>query len=407
MRYKTIGQMNDKISILGFGAMRLPLKSPNTADIDEEKAAGMMLDAIDSGVNYIDTAYLYHGGNEKKRIGGASEEFVGNLLAGKYGYPKKMEKNGQKDPETLRKSVFLATKLPTYMLETKKDCEHFFEIQLQKLKTDYIDFYLLHDIKKKSWQTVLDLDVLSFMESLKQDGKIKYIGFSFHDDIGLFKEVIDAYKWDFCQIQYNYIDTDYQAGEAGLEYAHQKNIPVFIMEPLKGGRLSMEPPKDIKKIMKESHRNWTPAEWSLRFLWGDPRITMILSGMTKPEHVFENIKIAGDNETHFTDRDRKIIENIQRAYAQKNMIGCTDCKYCMPCPSGVDIPKNISYVEEIDLYGPAPGVFSNYVWSMSKDVAASNCIDCGLCLDKCPQAIDIPFIMKRAEQIFEKKGKYI
>lgn len=396
MHYRKIGNKGDEISILGFGSMRLPIKGSNF-EIDEEKASKMLIYAIENGVNYIDTAYFYHSGDEKYDFGGFSEIFIGNFISGKYGFPENLP---EKTPESFRENIFIATKLPIYLIESKDDALKIFNTQLKKLKTDYIDFYLLHDVKRSSWKTVLDYDLISFLKELKKEGKINYIGFSFHDDFELFKEVIDSFDWDFCQIQYNYVDTKYQAGEAGLNYAHSKEIPVFIMEPLKGGRLSGEPFPEIRDLMGKSENKRSPTEWGLRFLWDNPKVTMLLSGMSEPEHVFENVKIAKEDKK-LNLEEIKIMKEIQKIYDNKNMIGCTDCKYCMPCAAGVDIPKNIKFVEEFDLYGLVAGVLWSYKREIKKDIAGSNCIDCGHCLDKCPQEIDIPYIMKRSEEIFE------
>ncbi|MBO4302781.1 aldo/keto reductase [Methanosarcinaceae archaeon] len=387
------------MSILGFGAMRLPVKGLYADEIDEEKAASMTFEAVEAGVNVIDTAFPYHesdnpdsgfpGGRDPE--GGESERFLGRLFSGKYG-----------GPENLRDRILLSTKLPVFRLTSAEDCSRFLDIQLKKLQTDHIDFYLVHSLDKDSWEKVLRFGVLDFLTEARRSGKIRHIGFSFHDEYPLFHEILNAYDWEFCLLQYNYMDTDRQAGIKGLHEAAEKGLGIMVMEPLKGGRLAKEQPYSVQRIMSESGKNRSPAEWALRFVYAEPAVSIVLSGMSEPEQVTENLRIAASvDEVIFTEEDRETVRRIREYYESCSIIGCTGCNYCAPCPSGVAISLNMMFLEDVALYGPTPGVFGDFGWMVPEDVRASKCIGCGLCLDRCPQAIDIPEMMKKAAETFE------
>lgn len=391
MIYKKFGKTGETVSVLGFGAMRLPLKGAFPNEIDEEKAAAMIFEAVENGVNVIDTAFPYHSPENDDGSGGESERFLGKLFAGELG-----------GPDDLRERILLSSKLPSFLLTGPEDAARFLDIQLKKLRTDHIDFYMVHNISAQTWQNVRDFGVWDFLLEKKAEGKIRHIGFSFHGDYPLFSEILGKYDWDFCLLQYNYMDDDKQAGARGIQEAAYKGLGVMVMEPLKGGRLAREPPTEIQKIMDASGRSRTAAEWALRFVWDNPNVSIVLSGMSEPEQVSENLRIAEKLEDEpFTDEDRETVRKMRAYYDGCSVIGCTGCDYCAPCPAGVAISLNMKFLEDVAVYGPTPGVFGDYGWMVPEDVRGSKCIECGQCLDKCPQAIDIPGMMKKAAETFE------
>ena len=325
MYYRDFGNLGFKVSTFGMGCMRLPLQvlpdgSTDSSKIDEAEAIKMIHYAIDHGVNYIDTAYGYHGGN--------SEIVTGKAL-----------KNGY------REKVKLATKLPVWYANSYDDFERLLDEQLAKLQVDYIDFYLLHALNKSRWEKIKNLNVISFLEKAVASGKIKYPGFSFHDDLSAFKSIIDDYDWKMCQIQLNFIDEDYQAGVEGLRYAGSKGIPVVIMEPLKGGRLARNIPGDIRNLWDSYHVKRSPVEWAFRWLYNFPEVTVILSGVSTMEQLKENIEIfskAAPNS--MTEEELNIVDKVKALYESKTRVGCTACNYCMPCPSGWIFPEYSAYI---------------------------------------------------------------
>ena len=368
MQMREIEKNGDKISALGFGAMRLPTK---TGRIDKESAKKLLYDAIDNGVNFIDTAYPYHGG--------ASESFLGEILQGEY-----------------RKKVKLCTKMPSWFIKKYEDMEKYLEIQLEKLQTDYIDYYLVHSLGKGSFEKLKELGVFEFLEDAKAKGKIKNIGFSFHDNVNSFKEIIDAYNWDACLIQYNYLDEQTQAGTEGLKYAHSKGVAVFIMEPLKGGLLAGKVPERTLKIWDKSQVKRSPADWALRWVLNHPEVTCVISGMGDEEQIKENLKVA--NETlpnSLTGDELKLYDEVKEVYEDLMAVDCTGCGYCMPCPRGVDIPRcfeiynhkymfNEGFRASFLYLGQLGGVMGDH------ETHAGLCTDCGKCVKACPQKIDIP-----------------
>jgi predicted aldo/keto reductase-like oxidoreductase len=366
MQYRKFGKTNFQSSILGFGCMRFPTLNKK---IDQEKSKKMIYYAIDHGVNYLDTAYPYHEGE--------SEAFLGKILTGDY-----------------RKKVKIATKLPCWLVEKKADFNKFLNEQLARLKTEHIDFYLLHGLYSDRWEKMLKLGALDFCEKAITDGRIGHIGFSFHGTPDLFIEIIDTYNnWTMCLMQYNYMNEHLQAGTRGLKHAAAKGLAVVIMEPLLGGLLA-RPPADIKKVFKEENRN--PVQMALNWIWNKPEVTTILSGMSSMEHVKQNIKLAeGATADMLSTEEMNLITKVHDMYKSVDPIPCTKCRYCMPCPNGVDIPRNFElYNLAITFKEPMLGK-SHYNWHTPVSEQAGSCISCGVCEPECPQKIKISEWMPR------------
>ncbi|MFR3500009.1 MAG: aldo/keto reductase, partial [Paraclostridium bifermentans] len=348
MRYREFGKTGEKVSILGFGCMRFPQID---GKIDEEKTIEMVRYAIDNGVNYIDTAYPYHNGE--------SEIVVGKIL--KDGY---------------RERVNLATKLPSWEINSREDMDKYFNEQLKKLQTEQIDFYLIHALDKGLWENLVENNIFDFLNEIKKSKKVRYVGFSFHDKYEVFKEIIDSYDWDFTQVQYNYLDEEYQAGTKGLEYASKKDMGVIIMEPLRGGKLANNLPNDILEIINKSDSKKSPAQWAFKFLYNKPEIGIVLSGMSNMEQVIDNIRIC--NEDGVADsmnlENEKVIEALRDTLKSKIKINCTDCKYCMPCPNGVNIPACFECLNNSSMFNDIEGIKNNmYKYLIEQDADASKC----------------------------------
>jgi len=383
--YRNFGNTCEKVSILGFGCMRLPVLDFNPTKINIPLATEMLQYAIDNGVNYIDTAYPYHGISVTE--GGMSEIFVGNVLNDGY-----------------RDDVYLSTKLPSWSVQKKEDFDYYLNKQLERLQTDRIDFYLLHGLGVNTWDTLKKLDVFEFLDSAIDDGRIGYAGFSFHDEVKLFKEIVDSYNWSFSLIQYNYMDQEFQAGKEGLEYAASKNMGIAIMEPLKGGCLSNNIPLDIQAIWDGFKVKRSPAEWALRYLWDKPEINVVLSGMSNMEQVLENVKIANDGFVNILgDEEKDLIGEVRDAYKERVHVSCTACGYCSPCPQGVDIPLNLSLLNDLYMYQNMEKPSGNYMFLNAKNASASFCDECGECEEKCTQNIQIRKYLKEARETFDKK----
>jgi predicted aldo/keto reductase-like oxidoreductase len=364
MKYVDFDKQKIKASRFGLGCMRFSrVKNDEGIEvIDEALAINIIRYAIDNGVNYIDTAYAYAG----------SEEVVGKAL--KDGY---------------REKALLATKLPPWEIHSYDDFRVVFNTHLQRLQTDYIDIYLLHCMNRENWDNVKKHNVLGFMDELYAEGKIKFKGFSFHGTVEIFKEIVDAYDWDMCQIQLNYLDQDYQAGLEGLRYATSKGISVVIMEPLKGGMLS-NVPDDIKSIMDKYPVKRSPSEWGFRWLYDMPEVSVILSGINTMDQLEENLRIFENSNINVLSKDeRDLISKVVNEYRSRLKVGCTGCKYCMPCPSGVNIPEIFKLYNDTSLFGTFnfKALYSLIATGAGRD--ASKCIECGNCESLCPQGIEI------------------
>lgn len=378
MQYRIMPGTNEKVSILGFGAMRLPLtdeKDPKA--IDEPLSISMIRSAIDGGVNYVDTAWPYHGER--------SEGVVGRAL-----------KDGYRD------KVFLADKLPTWKVEKAEDFDRFLDVQLERLATDRIDFYLVHALKRDWWEKMKNLDVGAFLERAKADGRIKHAGFSHHDDRNNFKDIVDGYDWSFCQIMYNYLDEHFQAGREGLEYAHGKGLGVVVMEPLRGGKLAGQMPPAIQAIWDEADVKRTPVDWALRWVWDHPEVSLVLSGMSAPVHVEENLAIAATAlPGAISESEHALIRRVKEAYKERLFVPCTTCGYCMPCPHGVNIPGVFGFVNNAHLFDHVEKSKETYPRLIAEGSRASDCTECGECEEKCPQGIPIRETLKDVAGLYE------
>jgi uncharacterized protein len=364
MQYRKFGNSDWQASALGFGCMRFPLKGTEASQIDETQASEMLAFAIENGVNYLDTAYPYHGGQ--------SEIFVGKFL-----------KNGYRD------KVKLATKLPTWLTKTQDDFDKYLNEQLDKLQTEHIDFYLLHALNANRWPNLMELGILEWSEKAIADGRIGHLGFSFHDNYDAFKMIVDAYdKWTFCQIQYNYMDIENQAGTRGLRYAASKGLAVIIMEPILGGRIAKSPPS-IKEIWDSAEIQREPADWALQWLWDQPEVSLVLSGMSNMQHVEENVASAAKSGISTLTMDElKLIGQVRDQYNELAPIPCTKCEYCLPCPNGVNIPRNFEIYNEGAMYSIEAAQTAYNQWFPVEE-NASNCLDCKDCEELCPQQIPI------------------
>ncbi len=383
MQYRKLGKIDFETSILGFGCMRFPTTDgiPPSKNIDEDEAVKMLRYSIDNGVNYIDTAYPYHQGR--------SELVVGKAL--KEGY---------------RNKVKIASKSPTFLINEEGDFERFLDEQLNRLGTDNIDFYLLHTLDRHKWENVvLKFDLLSKCEKAIKSGKINHLGFSFHDEQDMFFEIIDGYdKWEFCQIQLNYLNEEYQAGLKGMKYAAEKGLGIIVMEPLFGGKLS-NPSNKITNIFDESDIKRTPTEWALDYIWNMPEVSLLLSGMSNMEQVRQNIEYAEKGKPNmFSQKETEIIEKVKKRFSEIGGVPCTKCSYCMPCPRGVDIPRNFELYNALYMYDALEIIKADYEFTKQDKNGirvASNCIQCGECEAKCPQHIKISSIMEDIVKKFE------
>jgi uncharacterized protein len=380
MLYRKMPKTADELSILGFGCMRLPQVEGR---IDEARAIAQIRSAIDGGVNYVDTAWPYHGGT--------SESLVGRALADGY-----------------RERVRLATKLPSWMISSREEMDRYLDAQLVKLNTSKIDYYLLHSMNGGTWDRLVKLGVVDFLERAKAAGKIGNVGFSFHGPLAEFKRMVDAYPWVFCQMQYNYLDVVHQAGTEGLKYASGAGLGVIIMQPLRGGTLgrAVAPPA-VASVWERAQTKRTPAEWGLRWMWDQPEVTVALSGMNDEAQVEENLRIASVAAAgSLTEAERALVAEAGRVYHEIMLVGCTGCGYCEPCPMGVSISGSFDVYNHSHMFGDAQQGLFKYAIGLSGMLSgrrgyASQCERCGDCVVKCPQGLEIPDLLEKVVAEFE------
>lgn len=372
MQYRKDKNGND-LSMLGYGCMRFTKKG---SSIDIEKAEKEIMAAFKAGVNYYDTAYIYPG----------SEAALGEIV----------ERNG------IREKINIATKLPQYLIRNSKGLDKYFNEELSRLRTDYVDYYLMHHLTDvEMWEKLKAVGIHKWIDEKKASGQIRNIGFSYHGNTDNFIKILNDYDWDFCQIQYNYLDEVTQAGVDGLKAAAAKGIPVVIMEPLRGGKLVNMLPDKAKAAFAESERSWTPAEWAFRWLYNQPEVTVVLSGMNSLQMVEENCRTADDMKAgSLTDKDFELLEKVKRAIHEKERVGCTGCRYCMPCPKGVDIPGTFACWNTMYTEGKSSGRFqyAQTVGLTKEPAFATQCMECGKCEQHCPQSIPIRQKLKEADK---------
>ena len=363
----------DELSLLGFGCMRFPQKGRG---IDLEEAGREIMEAFHAGVNYFDTAYIYPG----------SEAAIGEIF----------EKNG------IRDQIRIATKLPQYLVNSRASLDRTFGEELSRLRTDHVDYYLMHHLTDVAmWEKLLKIGVLDWIREKKESGAIRNVGFSYHGNTEGFLKILESYDWDICQIQYNYLDETSQAGRDGLKAAAAKGIPVVIMEPLRGGKLVNMLPDEAKKAMRESGRDWSPAEWGFRWLYDQPEVTVVLSGMNSLEMVRENCRVASAARPgELAEGDFAVLEKVTRAIRAKEKVGCTGCRYCMPCPKGVDIPGAFRCYNAMFIESKSQGRFqyAQTVGLTKEPAFATQCVGCGKCEAHCPQSLPIRSLLKEADR---------
>lgn len=363
----------EKISRLGFGCMRFKTIDGDNGKIDKEASSKNILEAIDKGLTYIDTAYPYHDGK--------SEKFIGEFL----------------EENKLRDKIKLTTKLPCWLVKESDDFCKLLNEQLDNLRTDFLDFYLLHSLDIKRFRQVMELGVLDFLTEIKEKGIVKHVGFSFHDEYPAFEEIIKAYDWDFCQIQLNYLDVNYQAGLKGYELAKEMGIPVVIMEPVKGGRLA-NPPEELKDLLKD-FTDLSPAQEALKFPLSLDNVMTVLSGMNDIDQVRENLEMASTTDYNsLTKEDENFYEKARSVYKSRERIGCTACEYCLPCTVDINIPKVFGLWNKAYLYDEADKSRKEYKDYLEEGVSPTECIECGKCEGICPQNLEIIKGLKEADE---------
>ncbi|MCR5235703.1 MAG: aldo/keto reductase [Lachnospiraceae bacterium] len=373
MKYRK-NRSGEDISVLGYGCMRF---TSSIKGIDIDKAEKELIAAYQKGVNYYDTAYVYSG----------SEVLLGEIF----------ERNG------IRDKINIATKLPQYLISNKSALDRYFNEELKRLRTDYVDYYLMHHMTAMNqWHKLLSLGITDWIRQRKEDGRIRNIGFSYHGNSEDFIEILNAYDWDFCQIQYNYVDEHTQAGREGLKAAAEKGIPVIIMEPLRGGKLVNLLPQNAKELIASQDTGYSPAEYGLRWLWDQPEVTCVLSGMNSLEMVEENCRIASEAEAGcLSENDFKVIEEVKNIIKETELVGCTGCGYCMPCPKGIDIPGlfRCYNLTAIDGKKGARFEYAQSIGLKKEPAFATQCISCGKCEQHCPQSIPVREKIREADRV--------
>jgi len=383
MQYRKFGKLDWQASALGFGCMRLPILEGKSSQIDQEKTTEMIRTAIEAGVNYFDTAYVYHDQMSEAALGKALQD----------GY---------------RERVRIATKSPIWLIKESADFDRLLDEQLKRLQTGTIDFYLLHALNRESWEKIQRLGLLRRAEAAKADGRIRYLGFSFHDNLETFKQIVDGYDaWDFCQIQYNYMDTSVQAGTEGLQYAAAKGLAVVIMEPLLGGKLALDLPA-TRPLWDSATQKRKPADWALQWLWNQPEVSLVLSGMSTLEQVEENIHSASNSRPGvLSAAEVELVAEVCEVVNGLGPIPCTRCEYCLPCPNGVNIPRNFDVYNRIAMYDVLDDCRVEYKRWIPDDQKAAVCIQCDECLSKCPQQIAISTWLPVVEEVLGLNRPYV
>jgi len=382
MKYRKFGSLDWEVSVLGFGAMRLPVIEGNSEKIDEPSAMAMIRKAVDAGVNYIDTAYPYH--QEQ------SERFLAKVL--KEGY---------------REKVRIATKMPSWLVKEEADFDRFLETQLKRLDVNKIDFYLLHSLNAGHWKQFQDLDVFTWAEKRMSEGLFDYFGFSFHDEYPVFESIVTGYdNWTLAQIQYNIVDVDYQAGRKGLGLAAERGLALVVMEPLRGGRIAKDPaPAPIAEVWARSERHWAPAEWALQWVWDQPEVSVALSGMSTMAQVEQNLETASESAIgKLSEADQALIAEVRNVYKDLAPIPCTQCEYCLPCPNGVAIPRIFELYNDAAAYDAWGHARWSYDEQTKPEERADNCIECGECEAVCPQHIEIIEWLAKAHEVLTEKN---
>jgi len=367
---------DDRLSILGFGLMRLPVKEDG--NINESETLSLLHYAFENGVNYFDTAWSYHQGK--------NEPLLGRFLR-----------------EIDRSKVFAATKLPVWLVKSEADFDTFLNSQLEHLQTDYIDYYLMHGLRGESWKEMQKLGATEFLLKAKEAGKIRHIGFSFHDDFPAFQQIADSGPWEFCQLQHNWFDVYNEAGVRGIQYASAKGLGIVIMEPIMGGKLAGNIPSEAEKIWRQSRFAVSPAVRALRFVWNYPQVQVVLSGMNKMEQVHENINAASLAEANsLPPEELKLYDQVRQIYKNKMVVHCTGCGYCLPCPNNVAIPSVLGIYNDAHMFGDKKRHQMEYNFFIKAEQKADQCTKCGTCLSRCPQKIDIPQEMEKVKAYFSE-----
>ncbi len=382
MRYRPFGNTGLEVSVFGLGCMRFPTEEDSQGNqlVKRDIAIEMIRTAAKNGVNYFDTAYSYHEGESEKLVGEAFSDGS-------------------------RKDVFIATKCPVWKVEETDDFDKLLDEQLGKLKTDYVDFYLLHSLNSRFWNKIKDLGALSFLDRIKEDERARFVGFSFHDSYDVFRDILMSYSWDMTQIQLNFLDQEYQAGVKGMKLAAQKGIPVVVMEPLRGGRLAALPSEEISAAWNRSSSRKSPVEWAFRWLYNFPEVNVVLSGVSSLDQLKEDIDIFSKAEANcMSEEEMEVVETVRKLYDKRIAVGCTGCNYCMPCPSGVQIPSIFGFYNNGVLYDDQAKQQELYKkWFVDSGRDAQACVECGKCEEACPQELPIIWLLKEAHSYLSMK----
>lgn len=382
VKYRSFGKLDWKVSALGFGTMRLPIIGNDQANVNEAETISLIRYAIDHGVNYIDSAFTYHDGN--------SEIAIGKALSGKY-----------------RGKAKVATKMPVFLVERKEDLDRILNLQMKRLNTDFIDFYLFHSLTKALWNKILNFEMLEWADRQVAKGRLGYLGFSFHDELEVFKEIVDGYdNWTISQIQYNYLDENYQAGKAGLKYAASKGLAVVVMEPLAGGLLAVNPPVEIQKEWQKAEVKRSAPDWALQWVWNQPEVSVALSGMNAMPQVEENLESAcRSGPDMLSENEIALLSKARKLYLKHGHIGCTKCRYCIHCPQSIDIPITLAFLNEYSTRRREPKaqdkIKQEYAKTVSPEARASNCLACGQCEAICPQHLPVRKLLSEAAACLE------